>query len=216
METEGRQMNLVILGAGGFAREVFYHFKQSEQYHDAKIFFVDDISPHKTLKLKGEEYPVIKDWDFSSIPDAIFYVAIGNPVHKRIMVDKALAAGIKPAPAFVHRTAEVYDAKLGVGTVVCKNCIITDNVKIGDYVIVSFNVSVGHDAEVGDYTTINPSCQISGYCQVGSDCVIGTGTAIRDRVKVGDGVLTGVGSAVVKDLDSRGVYVGVPARKLEK
>jgi acetyltransferase-like isoleucine patch superfamily enzyme len=49
---------------------------------------------------------------------------------------------------------------------------------------------------------------------IGNDVWIGTRVTIRDGVRIGNGAIVGAGAVVVKDLESYGIYVGVPARLL--
>jgi len=202
--------NIVILGAGGFAREVFFHVKD----YYSNVLFVDDFTDNKEIILKGNTYQVIKNWAFKNFNGAEFIIGVGNPETKKLMTDKALSVGLKPMKTFVHPKAFVQDADLGFGGVIAPGCIITTNVKIGDFVIINLNSTVGHDAVIGDYVTVNPGCHISGNTVIGKFCTLGTGTAIREKIKIESHIVTGAQSAVVKNLTESGTYVGIPAKKI--
>ncbi len=47
---------------------------------------------------------------------------------------------------------------------------------------------------------------------IGKDCWIGGGTIILPGVTIGDGVTVGAGSVVTKDVESRTVVAGNPAK----
>jgi sugar O-acyltransferase (sialic acid O-acetyltransferase NeuD family) len=206
-----RMKKIVILGGGGFAREAYWHLK--EQYDD--FAFVDDITQAQSLSLGGKSFPVIKDWDFRALGFEEFLVGVGSPRAKMVMVEKAIKSGLTPAPTFIHPRALVQDAVIGVGGIITPGCVITTNVKIGDYVLLNLNSTVGHDAVIGHYVTINPGCSVSGNTTIQDATILGTGTVTREQIAISSGVTTGAQAAVVSNLDTPGVYVGVPAKRRE-
>jgi sugar O-acyltransferase (sialic acid O-acetyltransferase NeuD family) len=201
---------IVILGAGGFAREVFFHLNSV----NANFVFVDDFTNVEEIIIHNKSYKVIKNWNFESFKNAEFIIGVGNPEVKKTMVEKALENGLKPMKTFVHPKALVQDADIGVGGIITAGCIITTNVKIGDYVILNLNCTVGHDAIINDYVTANPGCHISGNTIIGKYSSLGTGTVVREKIFISENIITGAQAAVVKDLTEKGVYVGTPAKKI--
>ena len=207
--------NLVILGAGGAAREMYWF--ALDTVPDVSIFFVDDVTSATSIEIAGIEVPVIKDWRFPN-DGAVrpeFVMGVAEPQIKRIMVEKALAAGWRPAPTLVHPAAIVRpDCQLGVGGMIVAHSQLTTHATIGDYVLV-LDSTIGHHDVVGDYTTCFPGCRVSGDVRLGADVLLGAGTIIRPGVTIADGVVTGAASCVVKSIDEPGITVaGVPARKL--
>ena len=205
---------IIVLGAGGFAREVYFHMSAYYQ----NFVFVDDVTD--TKELFG--HPVIKDWKFPKL-EAVegrstgwrFIVGIGDPYVKKAMVEKALKAGLTPINTFIHPKALVQDAKLGKGGIVCPGAIITTNVSIGDYVTINLNSTVGHDTAINDYVNISPGCNISGNNRIGEGANIGTGTVTREEASIASYAVVGAQSAVIKDLyEPDCVYVGIPAKPI--
>lgn len=203
---------IVILGAGGFAREVYWHLQG--EYND--FIFVDDITETQSIQFGHKSYSVVKDWNFVPYGISKFIIGIGNPKAKKIMVEKALLAGLRPAPTFIHPRALVQDAGIGVGGIVTPGCVVTTNVKIGDYVILNLNSTVGHDSILENYVTVNPGCSISGNAVIGEGASLGTGSVIKEKTVVHANVTVGAQSAVVSDLTEPLVYVGIPAKPLIK
>lgn len=218
--------NIAILGAGGFAREMYWHLKETNPA--ARMVFVDDITETAKIIMAEHAIPVIKDWNFDALPingpdkpsESIyeFVVGVGNPEAKRILVQKALACGLAPVATIIHPRALVQgdDCTIGVGGIISPGCIITTNVKIGDYVLLNLNCTVGHDVIIGDYVTCNPGCCISGNVTIGKGTELGTGTVIREKIAIAPGVLTGAQACVVKSIVDPGItVVGIPARNLK-
>lgn len=216
----------VILGAGGMAREVICHLKDSlysisstaEKFYE--IVLVDDYSNFTEVKIGNFKYEVIKDWDFSKFDKIVgFLVGVGNPNLKKQMIDKAIKSGLTPAPTLIHPKATIQNGAniIGLGGVICPGVVVTTNVSIGDYVILNLNCTIGHDAIIENYVTANPGCHISGNTLIGEGSSLGTGTTVREKIKIAKDVITGAQSCVVKDLLIPNITVtGVPAKELKK
>lgn len=209
----------VILGAGGFARELMFHVLDTVG-SDAQFIFVDDVSNKKSLIVRGVTYPVVEDWDFSpySYLNIVgFLVGIGDPNLKEKLVLKAIHSGLTPAKTIIHPKAIVQDKEnnIGFGGLIGPGCILTTNVTIGNYVILNLNCTVGHDATLSDFCTANPGCHISGNTYLHKGVTLGTGTTLREKITISAYVTTGAQSCVVKSVDEESIVVtGVPAKQL--
>ena len=215
---------IAILGAGGCAREVYWYIR--ETWPDSDVVFVDDLTELTALRMGESLVPVIKNWCFDAVrftptgdpcPVSEFIVGVGLPAVKKIMVEKALAHALCPAPTLIHPRAIVIDPGLqaGSGGFVAPGTVLTTNVQLGDYVSVHYNVTIGHDTVIGDYASCNPGCNISGNVTLGKGVLIGAGSVIREKVRIADDVIAGAQSCVVNDILVPGSkVVGVPAREL--
>ena len=76
-------------------------------------------------------------------------------------------------------------------------------------------IQVHHETNIGINTHIAPGTTICGRCRIGDNVFIGAGCVIKDNIKIVDNVIIGAGAVVIKDIVERGVYVGVPARKIK-
>lgn len=208
---------IVILGAGGFAREVYHHMRPS--FPNEKFVFVDDVTD--TKELFG--CVVIKDWvlpEFNPRPSVVgvvqpvwrFVVGVGDPSIKKVLVDKALKVGIEPLDTWIHPKALVQDAKLGKGGIICPGVVITTNVVIGNFVTVNLNTTIGHDTIIEDYVNISPGCNISGNNVIGDGTTIGTGAVTREKTRIGRNVTVGAQACVINNCANNSLIVGVPAK----
>lgn len=213
---------IAILGAGGFAREMYWHIRETIPW--ARLAFIDDVTDTSEVNMAGEIVPVVKNWRFDAVPTQgtvsafkEFVLGVGDPRVKKLLAEKALQSGLKPAPTIVHPRAHIQgrDCRIGVGGIIAPGCILTTNVTIGDFVLLNLSTTVGHDAVIGDYVTCNPGCQISGGVTIGEGASLGTGTVVRERTAIAAGVVTGAQACIVKDiLEPNITVVGVPAKKL--
>ena len=207
---------LVILGAGGLSREVFFHVR--DLYPKCFFIFVDEFSQEKGLQIGGGEYPIVSDWDFSCYGKALpFLIGVGIPKIKRLLVEKALAAELVPAETLVHPLAHVQDAILGRGGVICPGVMATTNIIVEDYVVLNLTSTVGHDAIIRSYVTCNPLSSISGNCTLNEGVLLGGGAFVKEGVSIAKNTVIGAQSFVSKNITQEGAtYVGVPARILQK
>ena len=191
-------MKKVLIGYGGHAREVI------SQMNVTLPCYVDDEFVNESnlpiSKLNFEECEVI--------------VAIGNPIDRKKMVDK-LPPHTKYF-TFIHPTAQIMDdnIKIGEGSFIGANSIITTNVKIGKHVLLNRGCHIGHDTVIGDYLSMMPNSVISGNVNVGNCFYMGTNSSVREKITICDNVTIGLNSGVVKDINEKGVYVGLPVKKL--
>jgi sugar O-acyltransferase (sialic acid O-acetyltransferase NeuD family) len=195
-------MKKAIIGAGGFAKEVYWSLSLMERI--GTIFFVDDKyydGSNLTLplsKFDPKEYEVV--------------VAVGEPKDRFDIVNRLP----KDTKYFTHIHPSVQilgeDIQIGEGSVICAGTIITTNVTIGKHAHLNLQTTIGHDCEIGSYFTTAPGAKISGNCKI-YDCVyMGSNSTIKEKLSIHSLSTIGSNAAVVKHIEKPGVYVGVPAK----
>lgn len=115
-------------------------------------------------------------------------------------------------------------------------CDYGSNIYIGENFFANFNLTILDEAEVriGDNCFIGPNVSIYTACHpietelrnqllewaepviIGNNVWIGGSTTMLPGVTIGDDVVIGAGSVVAKDIPSRTVAVGNPARVIRK
>lgn len=210
----------MILGAGGFGREVADVVDALNDQEATSgmlayelVGFLDDGEPDP-LTLKPYDVGVIgRMSDLESMPEDVEYViGVGAP-HVRSAIDAKAREGGRRSPVLVHPSASMGRAvEVGAGTVICAGARLTNNISIGRHGHVNLNTTIGHDATMGDYVTLSPLVAISGYATLGDEVMIGTGATINPGVSIGAGSVIGSGAAVLKDVPANVTAVGVPAK----
>ncbi len=191
---------LIIIGAGGHGK------------------VIEEIAKLNGYKVKGylDDTPIDgvlgKIIDAENFKDCDFVIAIGNNnIRERIVKEHS---GLNYA-TLVHPKAVVSEkATIGEGTVVMAGAIINPDVKVGNHCIINTGAVVDHDNVLSDFVHISPNATLCGTVSVGERTHIGAGATVRNNLKITGDCVIGVGSAVVKDIDKKGVYVGVPAKEL--
>jgi sugar O-acyltransferase (sialic acid O-acetyltransferase NeuD family) len=210
---------LVVVGAGGFGREVVDVVEAINADAGRVIWellgIVDDgPSPDNLERLTARGVPHLGDvTDFLAGDDRPAYVVgIGAPPVRRALSESFDAAGLSAA-TLVHPAATTgFGVELGEGTVVCAGARLTTNIRVGRHAHINPNVTVGHDTVVGDFVSLNPASSVSGECSVGDGVLIGVGAVVLNRVSIGAGTTVGAAACVVTDAPAGVVLKGVPAR----
>ena len=119
-------------------------------------------------------------------------------------------------PVIVSPDAVVNEeVELGLGTAVFDGAVVNSGATIGAACILNTNSTVEHDCRLGDNVHVGPGSILSGAVVVGSNCLIGTGANIIQGVTICHDCLVGAGATVITDIEVPGVYVGIPAKRLE-
>lgn len=210
---------VIMLGAGGFAREVLDTIDViNEQKKDniLPIGFVYDGAKEDKGKLIHNipvlgEISCLKEFDLNEIQ---LVAAVGRPVWRRKMVEEAKSLGGKFIN-IIHPTVTLSKwAKIGEGVIMQRYCGIMPDVVIGDFFISNGFVGIGHDATIGDYVQMNSHVVISGGTVIGKDVYIGLRATILP-CKIGEKAVIGACALVTKDVPPNMLAKGIPAKFYE-
>ena len=213
--------DIVIYGAGGFAREVAWLVEDcsAESAPFKVVCFVDDNDKMHGKELNG--HPVFSLEDARRIfPGARIVSGIGNPKTRERLMGKAASAGFDFATLIHPRTEKSKTIEVGSGAVICAGNILTVNISLGMHVQINLDCTVGHNVVMGDYTTLAPGVHVSGWIHFGRLVYVGTGAVFingtEDRpLTIGDSAVVGAGACVTKSVASGATVVGVPARQIK-
>lgn len=208
--------HLIIVGAGGWGREVCWLAFSCEGYGTAFDIkgFVDD----NPLALDGlGSYPPILGSlnDYKIESDDVFAISLGNVDLKRkcakIFIDKG-AEFIN----LIHKSANVhYTAQLGKGVIVDSYVSISANCTVGDFVSFQRFADIGHDSVIGDYCMLSTFSFVGGHSTVGRCSQLATRATVLPGIHVGDHSIVGAGSVAIRNVKDNTTVFGVPAVKVE-
>lgn len=208
--------NIIIVGAGGFGREVQWLIErinlEKKEWHFAG--YVDDgIEKGKQI----DDYPVLGGCEYLLDFDKEVYVAvaIGSPVVRKSVVEKLSKNQNIRFPNLIDPsvlTSPRYEC--GMGNIICAGVILTVDYRMGDFNIINLDCTVGHDVKISSYVTVYPSVNISGCVTIEDMSEIGTGTNIIQGIRIGEKTVIGAGSVVVRDIDGHCTAMGVPCKPI--
>ena len=209
---------IVILGAGGFAREVRWLL---DEINAAALewtfggYVVTDLSRLGEHDDRGSVRGDVS-WLESHVSEVdALAIGIGNPA-VRLEFGAALKKRLPGLswPALVHPTVRLDrgSCTLEEGVLLCSGTIATVTVRFKSFSMVNLACTIGHEAVIGEGTVLNPTVNISGGVVLGRGVLVGTGAQILQYVKVGDGATVGAGAVVTKDVEPGQTVVGMPAK----
>jgi sugar O-acyltransferase (sialic acid O-acetyltransferase NeuD family) len=208
--------NIVIIGAGGLAKEVKYlidDINQREQQWDL-LGFIDSWGREKGAIIVDDKAVISTVEELNETREEVYTViAIGSP-------DKLKDAAIKIAnqniifPNLIHPSAVVSrDIKMGFGNIVTFTNFISCNVEIGNFNFFNWKCGVGHDTKIGSCNIFNPNAQISGNVIIGDGNLWGMNSSIVQGKRVGNNNTIGASSFVMRNIRDDASYFGIPAEK---
>jgi len=208
--------HLLILGAGGFGREIYWLATESIGYgedFDVKGFLDPDI--HRLDNFEG--YPPIVGFEatYELQPDDIFICALGD-VKIREKCCKMIKERGGEFITLIHK--EAYISKnviIGEGCIISRDVGISCDIKIGNYVSIQGYAIIGHDVEVSDYVYLGARTFIGGASKIGYASVLHTNAIILPMVNVGKNCVVGAGAVVIKKVKDGDTVYGNPAKKLD-
>lgn len=210
--------DLVIVGAGGFARETAAAVRAVNEAAPTfrLLGFLDD-NPDLRGRQRGGVSVLGGLSMVDELPDAAIVVCVGNPrdYSSRARIVTRLGLGADRYATVVHPGASVgAGSVIGPGTVLLAHTVLTAEVTVGAHVAVMPQVVLTHDDVVGDFATIASGVRLGGGVRLGDGCYVGAGALVREGVTVGAGALVGMGALVLHDVPDGEVWVGSPARRL--
>ncbi len=205
---------LVIVGAGGFGREVLMWINDDCVGLGNNVRgFVD--ANKNALDEFDIDLPILGDpLTYTPATDERLVMAIGIPAIKIKLAESLRSRGGKFA-TLVHPSAHVGPrSQLGEGVVVCAGAIVSCDVVIDEFVMLNSYSTVGHDARIGRGTTLSSHADCTGHTRIGEGVFMGSHASVIPSITVGNGATIAAGSVAMRNVPAGATVLGVPAKKL--
>ena len=210
---------MVILGAGGFAREASLLVEEINRWAGRKKWvlmgFIDEDEAKWGKNMRG--YRVLGGFEtLAEMSENVKVIGVvGDPVAKKKLVTRAEEQGRQFANLIHPQVRLAEDVSFGKGVLINKGCLLTTNITIGDHVSINPGCGIGHDVSIGSFSTLMWQVNLSGAVKIGKECLIGTGATVLQEKTIGKGCTVGAGAVVTKDIAAGCTAVGIPAREVQ-
>jgi sugar O-acyltransferase (sialic acid O-acetyltransferase NeuD family) len=208
---------IAIIGAGDLGIQLAHFCKVSNAGH--VVGFFDDTLPRNTLV---SQLPVLGSMDhiLENHEDGGFdqvLVAIGyRHMHFREAIFNRLRHKIPFARA-IHPNAYIDSSvELGEGCVVMAGCILEMKTALAENVLLYNGCNLSHHCGIGAHSMLAPGVTLAGFTSIGERNVLGIGSVFSDKLTTCPDCRTGAGATVVSHIEQPGLYVGIPAKKLNE
>lgn len=206
-------MKTIIIGAGGFGREILdtiYQINNLKHTYNV-IGFIDNRIKKGTiinnLIVLGND-DVLHDF-----LDVNLIIGLGDP-HIREKIYNRYKDQFNFL-TIIHPTAIVSKfAKIDDSVIIQAFCIVAANAHIKKGVAINARSGIGHDSIIGNFTSIQSFCDITGANTIGKLCFFGTGVKVIPELAIGDECYVCAGSVIFKSMNSKSKILGNPAKTI--
>lgn len=191
---------LYIYGASGHGL-VCADIARSLGYEE--LIFIDD-DENKGLKFEP------------NLPKFDIFIAIGDNKTRKQISQKVQKCGFN-CISLIHSSAIISPSACisKSNVVIMPNVIVNAKAKIEDGVILNSGCVVEHECFVGEFSHISVGAKLAGNVSIGKECFLGVGSCVLPNLSLCDEAVLAAGAVMIKNIEQKGVFAGVPAKKIK-
>lgn len=209
-------MNIVVFGAGPHSKVVIDVLREMDEYQTVGIIdserSIDSIFyGYKVIGRQTELIRLSEEYKFNA-----GIVAVGDNYSREKIAQDIIAQCknfifINAISRFTHISPS---ATMGIGNVIMNGVIINADAVVSNHCLLNTQSILEHDSMMENFTSLSVGVKTGGFCKFSKYSAISIGAIIQDRITVGENVVVGSGALVTKNLESHGLYYGVPAKRI--
>ena len=201
--------DLVIIGAGGFGREMLHHIGRINKEVAPTWNFVGFIDDGATSTKEGDTVLGGLDTYLQMDKKVQYYIAIANMAIRERIANRCREAGFTAATIIMPIARISAGCELGEGCYLA--AVLKRNVKVGPFCMIQGGSVVGRDTEVGAFTSVMTGSYFGENVKIGKYNYFGLRCNVADGVTTADNCTFGACATVMEDTTVPGTYAGVPA-----
>lgn len=211
---------IAIIGAGEFGNQAAHYICQNDRNslrYEIAGWYDDRLEKGKLVnryRVLGEISSVMDDYEEGKFEYLFIAIGYNHPAFK----DSLIKQFKNRIPLYNIISPETYidpTSIIGENIFIYPGAIIDKQAKLNDGVTVNLGSIVSHNSEIGTCSFIAPGVTVAGFTHIGKHSFLGAGSVVKDNVTICEDVTIGAGAVVVRNLTERGIYAGVPARKIK-
>ncbi len=134
------------------------------------------------------------------------------PLRRQIIkaTEASFATVIHPT-AFISPSARIDD-----GVYIGPLAVVHSKAHVRAHASVNSGAVVEHDCVIGENSHVAPGAVLGGAATVGDNTLVGIGSRVLPGAQIGSDCVVGAGAAVVSEVETGQLVIGVPARPLTR
>ena len=205
---------LYLIGASNLGREVeswIEFLPENKRDYVLAGFLHTSYGDTKSYGIPSD-FKILGEWEtYPLTKNDYCLITVADPVWKE-RIYESLKGKTSFLTFIAHNAVIGKFNKIGEGSIVCPNCVVTTNVTLGKHVFLNIGTQVGHDVVIGDYCSFMANIDLGGYVQIGKSVFVGSKATVIPKTEVGDNAIIGAGSVVVKKVKKDTTVFGNPAK----
>lgn len=211
------EKDLIIIGARGLGREVLSYaleiMETGECDWKVKGFLDDDLT---ILDGFDVGYPILGTVSDHEIMDGHVYICAVGDGSYRLKICREFQSRGAEFINFIHPSVKIRErVELGIGNIICPNCHINPDTKIGNFVLMNGNTGIAHDCVIGDGCSFMGGNSVNGNCILEEGVFMGSHSIIIPKRKIGKYAKISAGAVVFTNVKPNKTMLGNPAMVLK-
>ena len=149
----------------------------------------------------------------------VIFIAIGFNYHRKVIsqfLDNNFKKRFSYLTIISKNSIIANNVKIGKGSIVMPGVTINTDSNIGNHSIINTNASIDHHNKLGNFVSIAPGVSTGGNVVIGSCSHIGIGSSIKHNISIKNNVVIGGGSYVCKSCNANSLFYGSPTIFIKK
>ncbi len=209
---------VIIFGIQDFA-ELAHYYLTHDSEHEVVAFSVNQDYLPDNPSFKGLPIVAFEKVEVELPPSKYKFFAPMSPKNMNRNREKIyLEAKNKGYEliSYLSSKATVFDNQIGDNCFILEDNTLQPFTSIGNNVVIWSGNHLGHHSTIKDHVSFTSHVVMSGHCVIEPYCFLGVNATLRDGVTLAEGTLVAMDASVTKNTEEWGVYIGVPAKKLDK
>lgn len=211
-------IKIAFYGVGGLGHEVAVALRNgmvndSEDWNLIGYFDDRDFSDAPEDRLMGRWLGNIDSLNSWDEPLGVL-LCFGNP-HTRMAVANKITNPYISFPNCIGKGTMIKDKdtfSIGKGNIIQGLCVMTTEIKLGDFNLLNGDIALGHNVEIGNSNVFMPGCKVSGEVKIGDNNLFGAMSFIKQNLRIGNNIVLSPLSALLTKPKDNSTYIGNPAR----